>query len=96
MKCGKGFICEETDGYQHYKVVAGPASKALKGKVAGKNAKQQKWAVPEMLQDKMFRSIPMEKRSMANGEKRYVIDLFAGGQSLKPVAVKTQSGLHCC
>jgi hypothetical protein len=70
-----------------------PAMQSLHGtSIEVGRSKQQKWAVPEMMQDEMFSSIPMEKKSMANGEKRYVIDLFAGGQSLKPVALKHNLG----
>jgi hypothetical protein len=95
-KCGKGSINRGTGAFQHGKVVAGPASRAFKSQ-DGLTAKEQKWAVPALLQDEMLACLPCSQSvesSMGEVEqqKRFVIDLFSGGQSLRPVALRHNLG----
>ena len=70
-QCGKGM--KHDDGrFKHDHCIAGAAARAL----MGPRQKQQLWALPEGLTEELMDAIASKQPN-----KKYVIDMFSGGES---------------
>ena len=71
-RCGNGerHQSEKRESFRHWEQLAGAGDKLPKG---GKN---QLWRLPELLTEEL-----MEEVALKQPTKKYVVDLFAGGES---------------
>ena len=75
-KCGKGM--KHDDGtFKHDHVIAGAAERAL----MGPRRKQQLWELPEGLTEELMDAVASKQPN-----KKYVIDMFSGGESWRKSA----------
>jgi hypothetical protein len=76
-RCGSGdkHQSEKRETFRHWEQIAGPASRQPLG-LNGATRKQQLWSLPSMLTQEIMAHVAERQPG-----KKYVIDLFAGGES---------------
>lgn len=96
-KCSQGMWFQATNGtksYRHHRRLAGPPERGP----TGPGQMKQKWKMPEEMLRELLAEVSREQQSpqtaqpQHNSEVQYVVDLFAGGQSLRDVSEEAGYG----
>ena len=81
--CESGSLRSDTDRYRHHKVLSGPTGTGP----TGKGIEKQKNAVPHLLLKEILQAV---KQSNTDPNRRYVLDLFAGYDSMRFAAAEEE------